>query len=215
MAGSTRHLLEPLGEVSLEEARSTLCSAHRYLTQAAIDACANVPSCGIGWGHQWKRLIVKLPMPVDPLVGKEEERFSELVNMLATVEHLLAALKWFSSQTSFSSARVSECHPTTSHGTGVDLVLSSGGGVVARCEVTDIVSRNVWQNKKEKKVLENLGVSPQWNEPHVRRFLATSPEWGDGLNSRSRKWPKHYRYEVHDVTGCPKTRLLEIQPARV
>lgn len=85
--------------------------------------------------------------------------------------------------------------------------------VIARCEVTDVISSNPGQNGKEKKDLRNLGCAEYVPNDLVARYIATSREFANALTSVKRKWHKmHYRYVTHETELNDQTVLLEIVP---
>jgi hypothetical protein len=123
-------------------------------------------------------------------VCKDAERFGEVVNMVATLERLLAAMGWFERQPEFMGMRVKECHPSTSSAKGSnDLLLEDAtGAVVVRCEVCDVASDSAGSNGKERKDISSLGCANGIPDDGVRRFLCTSPEFARAIQSPKRKW---------------------------
>jgi len=212
-----KHLVATFSNVSLAEACRELCEAHDYLVTCARTALSDIPSSGPLWGIKMKRLYIDLTRPGRPsFVGKDTERHGEVVNMVATLERLIAAIEWFQHQTTFKDLRVSECHPSTSSADGSnDLVLTTDDGRIAvRCEVCDVASSSPSSNKKESKDLKNLGCHVVVPDDGVRRFICTSPEFAaalQGATRKSAKWPHRYQsFPLRDA-GC--TVLLEVIPA--
>ncbi|MCD4742987.1 MAG: hypothetical protein K8R67_10985 [Desulfobacteraceae bacterium] len=169
------------------------------------------------WGSSVKRSSVKLyEGDVPPLIGKTEEKFSEVVNIAATVERLMDAIEWFAAQSKNKSYSILECHPSTSDDTiGNDLVIiDNEGRIVIRCEVCDVTSSNAGSNRKEKKDIRNLGCNEFVPQDGVTRYICTSPEFATALASSKRKWgSKPYRYELIETRGSSSTCMLLIQSA--
>ena len=120
-----------------------------------------------------KRLEIDVPFG-EGLVGKSEEKYVEVINILATAERTVSALKWLGNE--FPGSLVQECHASTSDGKeGNDIVLVNlEGAVSVRCEVCDVVASKAGQNGKEKKDLKNLGCTLSVPDDNIRRFIATS-----------------------------------------
>lgn len=208
------HLIDTIRDRSLEEALLALESVHGYLVACAHSAFALVPPADPAWGVHVKRLEVNMPVAGRPtLVGKEREKLAEVVNMLATLERLLSALRWFSGHAEFRGLRVVVCHPSTSSAASEnDLMLAGPDGAVrVRCEVCDVVSRNAGQNGKERTDIANLGPERTGSSGPVRRFICTSPEFAGALASDRRKWSSaEHRYAVHPTADGTNTVLLEL-----
>lgn len=209
------HLINPLARVSLQEAISQLNEAHDNLVASA--RAVSFGSSAASWGFDAKRLEVAIRQTDSRLFGKTSERFGEVVNMLATVEHLLAALAWFGSVADYRSLEVMECHPSTSNNGSSDLVLAHGGQATVWCEVTDVVAGKAGQNGKEAKFLSNLKIIPNFADPEIHRYLATSRDYSSSLCSPRRKWHQRaYRYSVPiEVPGHMNSRLVQISPQAV
>lgn len=209
-----KHLVAPMKGSSLSEVRRSLEFAHDYLVECCGRAVASLPVDRKHWGLDMKRLQVVIPDTNRPsLVTKNQERFTEVVNMLATMERLQAALSWFEQHEEFAHLSVLACHPSTSSEPGSnDLVLgSSEGNCVVRCEVCDVVSSAAGQNGKERKDLASLGCAQGVPDDGVRRFLCTSSEFSQALQNSRRKWEKcNYRYREFRVGDPGNTVLMEL-----
>jgi len=209
------HLVGPITDMALPAAIAELQDAHDYIvsqTAQTMSALSQAP--GHRWGIQAKRTEVLLRGDRPPLVQKASERFAEVLNIVATLERLIDAMRWFSSEPVFSHLAVKECHPATSHGVaGNDLVLAEQGGAIrVRCEVSDVVSRNAQQNSKEAQDLAALGIEAH-RAPNdgVRRFLVVSSEFCHALDSPRRAWHRlPYRYRRHLADHEHATMLLEV-----
>jgi len=164
-----------------------------------------------------KRMHVGLEADARPAaVRKDAERFGEVVNIVATLERLVAALGWFERHPEFSSLRVKECHPSTSSAKGSnDLMLEDAtGAVVVRCEVCDVASDSAGSNGKERKDIASLGCTDGVPTDGVRRFLCTSSEFARAIQSPKRKWADRlYRYREFPVGDATDTVLVELIPA--
>lgn len=209
------HLVAPLRDLDLQDALQQLDEAHEFLGKCCVAAVTSLRPDQSSWGVLMKRHRVDLSGPGRPAsVLKTSERFVEVVNMVATLERLIAALRFFQSrQQEWGSLRVRECHPSTSSTVGGnDLVLEgSGQEVVVKCEVCDIVSQRAGSNGKEQKDLESLGCAGGIPADGVRRFICTSPEFAQAIASPDRKWEeRHYRYRRFEVGDEAGTELLEI-----
>ena len=120
------HLMGELSMLPLCEVRSQLQKAHDFLVECCVAAA--LPAPGPLWGIEAKRGAVNLgPADARPaLIGKSSERLVECINMVATVERLIAVLSWFEHE--WDEVIVLLCHPTTSTSAGSnDLVLAGGG----------------------------------------------------------------------------------------
>src|SRR4051794_30815947 len=110
-----KHLVTTLADLPLPHARRQLVEAHDFLVARCLNALATVPQAGSLWGVEMKRLRFGLKTDARPeVVCKDAERYGEVVNMVATLERLIAALGWFEQQPAFRDLRVKECHPSTS-----------------------------------------------------------------------------------------------------
>src|SRR5262245_48780373 len=119
------HLITVVRHVGIEQALTELSAAHAFVVARAHATVSRVPTADPAWGAHVKRLEVDLRGPDRPaLVQKEREKLAEVVNMLATVERMLSALRWFAKQEGLCNLEVAVCHPTTSSVIGEnDLVL--------------------------------------------------------------------------------------------
>lgn len=209
------HLIETIYEASLKDAYSELERAHSIIVSRAIEAQVGIGKKSQSWGVELKRLEVSLPL-CESLIGKPSEKFVEIVNILATTERTLSALRWL--ETQYPNSFVRECHASTSDdigGNDIVLVDSRSGEIVVRCEVTDVTSSNPGQNGKEKKDLKNLSCDIQIPDDSVKRYIATSFEFSNALSSERRNWSNmHYRYVRHSTEYDDQTVLLEIVNAQ-
>jgi hypothetical protein len=209
-----QHLVTTFTNVSLPDARRELAEAHSFLVACCLNALASVPKTGPLWGIQMKRMQVDLKIDARPaLVCKDTERFGEVVNMVATLERLLAALGWFEHQPEFQGLRVKECHPSTSSTRGSnDVVLADdAGNVMVRCEVCDVASTSAGQNGRERKDIASLGCAGGVPCDGVRRFICTSPEFACAIQSTNRKWVEYlHRYREFVVGDVGGTLLIEL-----
>ncbi len=211
------HLVAPITNRSIPEALKLLSTAHGYLVDRAANTIASlghVPPHR--WGIQVKRSSVALGGTRPILVTKASERFAEVLNIVATLERLIDALRWFQAHPSFSTLWVLECHPSTSHTPGAnDLVLGElSGAVRVRCEVSDVVAKNAHQNNKERLDLRALGVEGAPPDDGASRFLVVSSEFADALAQRRRAWHRlPYRYVRHLADFEHATMILEVVPA--
>ena len=210
------HLVAQFYDLPYDEAICMLEEAHEFLVkhiQASVGGLSTFSNSR--WGILAKRLDVQLNSEPRPrLIEKESERFSEAVNMTATIERMIVGLHWFQKHEEFKHLHVKECHPSTSDDKkgGNDLVLAcSKNQVVVRCEVCDVASSSAGANKKEKKDLQNLGCTDEVPQDGVHRFICTAKEFATALISPKRKWPKRaYRYKSEDASA--DTCMLRIIP---
>lgn len=212
-----KHLVATYVDLPLSDARRQLAEAHDFLVARCLDSLATVPHAGLLWGVQMKRMYVDLKAAARPAaVCKSAERFVEVVNMVATLERLVAALGWFERHPEFSGLRVKECHPSTSSAKGSnDLMLEDATGtIVVRCEVSDVASESADSNGKEPKDIASLGCADSVPADGVRRFLCTSPEFARYIQRAKRKWGQRtYRYSEFAVGDTTGTMMLELIPA--
>jgi len=205
------HLVETIRNTEISHAITTLEKSHKLIVEQSIIAQKTINLDSLAWGEQLKRLEVLLPFG-EELIGKKREKFVEIINILATVERTISALKWM--VTKYPNGILRECHPSTSDDEGGnDIVITEKSGtIIARCEVTDITSSNASQNGKEKKDLKLLGCADTVPSDLVSRYIATSTEFANALSSPNRKWDKmHYQYIRHETGHKNKTVLLEIK----
>jgi len=205
------HLIETIYDTSIPNAVSLLEKTHELIVNCAHTTQSTSISDSSAWGEQLKRLEVSLPCG-EALIGKPKEKFVEIINVLATVERTISALKWLLEAYPMSLLR--ECHPSTSdNAEGSDIVLTDrNNNIIVRCEVTDVVSSTAASNGKEKKDLRNLKCSERVPDDGVIRYIATSTEFANALSSPSRKWHNmHYHYIRHETNQKNRTVLLEIK----
>jgi hypothetical protein len=209
-----KHLVATFADLALPQARLQLTEAHDFLVARCLDSLTAAPQAGPLWGIQMKRKDVSLKGAARPAaVCKDSERFGEVVNMVATLERLVAALGWFEQHPAFTGLKVKECHPSTSSAQGSnDLMLEdASGAVLVRCEVCDVASNSAGSNGKERKDIAGLGCANGVPSDGVRRFLCTSPEFARALQSPKRKWAHClYRYRGFAAADGSGTVLLEV-----
>jgi hypothetical protein len=208
------HVIEPLQNISCQAAIQSLQAARLFILDR-VRAAIDIAEIDIArWGIEMKRITVDLCGDQRPaLIGKPNEKFSELINIVATTERLLAAIAWFCNESPGST--IQACHPSTSDDAAHnDLVLADATGqVTVRCEVCDVVSRKASTNGKEKKDLMNLGCINEVPQDGTRRYICTSPEFASALTSLKRwRTPRFYRYEEMRVGDATDSRLLFICP---
>ena len=204
------HIIEAIENESIGRSIEILRNAHEFVASRAIAAQAEIGADLDHWGTAAKRMFVDLQGGPD-LVGKSEEKFVEIINILATTERTIEALQWFSE--SYPDLSVRECHSSTSDNPdGNDIVLvSHEGEVKVRCEVCDVASRSPGQNNKEKKDLASLGCSEVVPKDGVDRYIATSTEFGAALAGPKRKWTgMHYGYQLIETKLPLGTVLLAV-----
>ena len=204
------HIIETIYGSSIDDAVDLLEQTHQLIVDCAITSQSNLSTETLSWGVNIKRLEVPLPCG-QLLVGKPREKFVEIINILATTERTISALKWLF--LTYPEAQIRECHPSTSDDSGGnDIVLTDNqGNILVRCEVCDVASSNAAQNNKEKKDLKNLGCETAIPDDSIKRYIATSYEFAKALSSLNRKWNKmHYRYILHSTEAGDQTVMLEI-----
>lgn len=206
------HLIRGLSGTTQPDALRQFERAHAFLVDRARDSLSQLSLRRERWGAFAKRASVDLSGPGrDPLVSKDSERIVEVINMTATLERLIDALRYFANLPDSRTWLVLECHPSTSSSEGGnDLVLGPfRDDIRIICEVTDVVSSTASQNQKERKDLASLGCREAVTTDGVRRFICTSREYGGALASPQRPWASmHYRYRVVELEN---TVLLELQ----
>jgi hypothetical protein len=208
------HVIEPFTNATFNDALYDLRAANAFIVERAKMSLAAADGDVGRWGISLKRTPVDLTGDLKPrLIGKASERLGEVINIVATVERLIAAIEWFSRDC--PKCNILECHPSTSDETnGNDLVLiDDNGTVVVRCEVCDVASSSGGSNGKEKKDIRNLGCSVAVPDDQVRRYICTSPEFATALTSTKRKWlTMAYQYEQTAIGDAADCRLLLILP---
>jgi hypothetical protein len=203
--------------VSYADAIRELELAHAFLVRRAGEEIATSSIPAARWGIGAKRLDVDLNREGRPeqRIGKLTERFGEIVNITATIERMIALLRWLSAHEEYQRLRILQCHPSTSDDEGGnDLVLATPEGtVVIRCEVCDVASSNAGANGKEKSDLLKLSCANGVPEDGLQRFICTAREFADALRSGYRKWRNYaYRYELIELGDDVDTCLLRIVP---
>lgn len=204
------HIIEAIENESTSRSIESLREAHLFIASRAMAAQVEIGGDLDHWGAAAKRMCVNLRGGPD-LVGKAEEKFVEIINILATTERTIEALQWFSG--SYPDLSVRECHSSTSDNPdGNDIVLvSHEGEVKVRCEVCDVASRSPGQNNKEKKDLASLGCSEFVPKDGIDRYIATSTEFGVALAGPKRKWAgMHYGYRLIETRLPLGTVLLAV-----
>ena len=210
------HVVQPLFDTTYAVALSQLETAHQHLVRCAQDSLLASTLDATRWGIQTKRLVVDLTDNAPDLIGKRNEKFGEIINIAATIERLIPAIRWFSLHSEFKALTIRECHPSTSdENGGNDLVLiDSDGNVYVRCEVCDVASSNAGSNGKEKKDIRNLGCTQNVPDDSVARYICTAPEFAVALTNPKRKWKQlPYQYKCTTLGDVADTRLLRVVPA--
>lgn len=214
------HLVESFSNLAYGDAIDRLERAHAFLVMRGAKAIRDSEVNASQWGIQLKRACVILDGdpgdPVPELIGKREERLIEVINMVATIERLLDAIKWFSTQPETDGCSVHECHPSTSGEIGSnDLVIAdSQGRIVARCEVCDVASSNAGSNNKERKDLLSLECNTFVPQDGVARYICTARKFAEALDGKLRKWAtKHYQNKRIKISGARESYLLLILPS--
>lgn len=204
------HVIETIENQTFQSALVFLKAAHAFIAERVIQSQKTLSLEKDCWGMEAKRMIIDLS-DGPQIVGKKQEKFVEIINILATTERTIDAIKWLSDK--YPHLTVRECHASTSDlEEGNDIVLiDSDGNVEVRCEVCDVVSRKPNQNNKEKKDLKKLGCYSHVPVDGVHRYIATSKEFALALTSTKRKWGnKHYRYESTPTELPHQTYMLAI-----
>ena len=137
------HLIRGVTETAQTEALRQFEEAHEFLVDRARASLGQLALERERWGAFAKRASVDLSGPGrHPLVSKDSERVVEVINMTATLERLIDALRYFANLPESCAWIVVECHPSTSSSAASnDLVLGpSRDDIRVLCEVTDVVS---------------------------------------------------------------------------
>lgn len=210
------HLIEPFTNATFDQALGRLGNAHTYLVSRARATIGGSDFDLSLWGCSVKRSPVKLDEgEVPELIGKSEEKLGEVINVAATVERLIGAIRWFAAQPENDGFTILECHPSTSDEENANdlVIIDRRGRITIRCEVCDVVSSKPGTNKKEEKDIRNLGCDEHVPEDGVRRYICTSPEFAGGLIGSRRKWKsKPYRYTLKEAGDRGETCMLLIEP---
>jgi hypothetical protein len=211
------HVVKQFKNTEFEDAIHLLRKAHQFLVSRAQATIIASDFDKSKWGCSVKRSIVKLHGGDNPkLIGKIEEKFVEVVNIIATVERLIDAIEWFAGQPQNKGYSILECHPSTSDDTGGNdlIIIDTANRISVRCEVCDVVSSNAGSNKKEEKDIRNLGCNELVPQDGVKRYICTSREFAMALTNSKRKWAvKPYRYKLIETGGSSETCMLLIQSA--
>jgi hypothetical protein len=166
------HLIEPLGNIPLNDCIAQLSSAHDCLVGAAKEMLAHANDIEADyWGSDFKRLQVKLPSPRPAVLQQSAHNFGEIVNQVAGLERLLDGLRWFTTQR--PNAHVVTCHPSTSSAPGDNDVILSKGTETFRVEVFDIAGTKVTNNKLHT-TLQTFGLETGWVSGRLLLFVSAS-----------------------------------------
>jgi hypothetical protein len=176
--------------VRISDGYDALLRAHDTLAVSAKLVLSKVDLESVDWGTKIKRLPVICQDANPLLVTGSKHNVSEVMNMCATVERLLDALKWARDSNEFTNYEIEICHPTTGATPEQDcngrpdndlILIDEKNGMRARFEVTDS-AKGKDTMKKEKKDLTSL---------HVLR-----------------KFPKNVTGNCLDIKAWPKGRLF-------
>jgi len=221
-----KNIINAYRDISISDLLQSLSDSHNFLVQKAQDELQSRiedNDARTHWGRNVKRIVVKWKKSeIQELnIGKTEERFVELVNILATTERTLDALKFFAEKFG-DDCNVVCCHASTSDDKNSvnkilpgDIVIETGEQTTICCEVNDVSSSRAGQNKKEESDLKSLGwyKNGECSAPDkYESYIATSAEFAKALSSKGRKWSdKHYKYKSI-VVESTDTVLLKIVP---
>ena len=205
------YLVKPILEASVPNAISEFRGVHDFL---AAQTRAAVASEHDQWAINIKRLIVDLRGRNRPsLLGKEEEKLIEVLNVTASLERLIAALNWFSREEGLRSLILAECRASAGGATdSYSIVLSNERGKTrVLCEVCDVASGVAVQPGKEREYLWRLGRQGTVLSDGVRRFICTSPEFAAVVQKEQRGRQRiAHSYVLHQINDEAETVLLEI-----
>jgi hypothetical protein len=87
------HLIKAIENKAIIETIKKLENTHLLIVNSLVNIkliSTNSPF----WGIELKGLEVTLPE--NELIGKPKEKFTEIINILATTERTISALRWFS-----------------------------------------------------------------------------------------------------------------------
>lgn len=212
------HVVEPFANAGFDEALKWLQEAHGHLVARARSTLNGASSEISMWGSFVKRTDVELDgAHVPKLIGKKEEKLGELINIAATLERLMDAIRWFATRQESQGFSILKCHPSTSDDKGDNdlVIIDVDGRVTIRCEVCDVVSTRADSNGKEKKDLKSLGCNEGVPDDGVKRYICTSQEFARALTNTRRRWrSKRYKYAPETKVASSGTRLLLIEPNR-
>ena len=208
-----KHLINSTsGEIA--DVQKQLKEAHQFIVEHCKVPAPDPQSKK--WGIEMKRTRVLLPEQNRPiLIGKRQEQFFEVVNVLATVERLMDALDWFGTHQEFQNFKVEVCNPSTSSAPGDnDLVLvDSDGQIRVRCEVCDVASSKAGQNGKEKSELKSLGCETSVPTDNIKRFICTSTQFANAIVNAKRKTTYYTYKERFEGASDDDTTILEVVSA--
>ncbi len=224
-AKASRHMIAPLVGTALEPALKLLQDEHDRWAGAVHVAVRghsahDTPMRGI----QLKRIEVE----VEGAAG-QRQKLTEVINQLATIERLLAAMRWARSHLhDFDTVVIA--HPTTSsrprnvfevdgakrsEPADNDLILADAAGRQCWFEVSDVVGESDG-NRKEAKERASLTRASNGVEVH-RRYLVVSQSFCDLIwrNEQAAR-AKGYgaRHPVSDLAEphAQETWLVEFSP---
>ncbi|MFN9295248.1 MAG: hypothetical protein ACK6EB_44805, partial [Planctomyces sp.] len=104
------HVVQPFTNKTFAEAINLLRAAHEFLTARAKSALQASDADMACWGIALKRSSVDLSGDGIPsLIGKTEEKLGEVINIAATDERLIDAIKCFSEQAEDNVNTILEC----------------------------------------------------------------------------------------------------------
>ena len=83
------HLIQQLYNLDIPTAVEQLNEVHQLIVEAVLEAEGSLKVDPMEWGGQFKRLEIKLPSE-HWLIGKEKEKFVEIINITATIERTIA-----------------------------------------------------------------------------------------------------------------------------
>ena len=225
-------MVGPITNSTVAKATDEISKAHDAWAEAARTTLRSLAEkAAERWGIQSKREPVKSP---NATLGGDQP-LSEILNQCATMERLLDALRWATTELPhYNEVRVA--HPTTSsrkrrksanassdNSTDSaeteplepdnDLILATEDGHLAIFEVSDVASKSGDGNHKEEKDLKSLGVSEQSASDATRRFLVVSAGFGQRLKHRGPR-VSGWKYEAllqADVDDTSCTWIIEVQ----
>ena len=205
------NLVKPILEALLPNAITEFRAVRDFLVAQTRAAVASEHD---QWAINIKRLIVDLRGTKRPaLLGKEEEKLAEVLNVTASLERLIAALNWFSREEGLRSLILAECRASAGGATdSYSIVLSNERGKTrVLCEVCDVASGVAVQLGKEREYLWRLGCQSTVPSDGVRRFICTSPEFAALVQKEQRDRQRiAHRYVLHQINDEAQTVLLEI-----
>ncbi len=205
------YLVKPILEASLPNSISEFRAVHDFLVAQTRAAVASEHD---QWAINIKRLIVDLRGAHRPsLLGKEEEKLVEVLNVTASLERLIGALNWFSREEEFGALILAECRAPIGGATdSYSVVLSNARArMKVLCEVCDVASSVAVQPGKEREYLWRLGCQGTVPSDGVRRFICTSPEFTALVQKEQRDTQRiAHRYVLHQINDEAQTVLFEI-----